>query len=115
MRFLPRLLGAITAAYGVAITVRPALLGRPCGLPDTPANRTLIGGIGVRDAAIGGAMVLAPRGRALQAAVIARVVADASDAVVFGTQLPATDRRWPIARFALAWAAACALSGRWAR
>lgn len=114
MRILPRLLGAITAAYGMAITVRPALLARPCGLPDSPANRTLIGGIGMRDVAIGGAMVLAPRVTALRSAVLARVIADTSDALVFGTRLPAADRRWPIARFALGWAAACALSGRWA-
>ncbi|HVL86168.1 MAG TPA: hypothetical protein VM367_18030 [Pseudonocardia sp.] len=118
MPALPRLLGLLTAAYGLLITVHPRSLARPCGLTDardevSPAVRVLVGGIGVRDAAIGGAMLLAPRGPALRAAVAARVVADASDAVVFGTGLPERDRRLRIAGFALGWAALCALSGRW--
>ena len=77
---------------------------------------TFLASAGIRvliDAAIGGAMLLAPRGPALRAAVAARVVADASDAVVFGTGLPERDRRLRIAGFALGWAALCALSGRW--
>jgi hypothetical protein len=78
MRSLPRILGVITAAYSVAIIVKPVLLARPCGLSDgpdqahvAPAVRTLIDGIGARDVAIGTAMVLAPRGPALQAALCA--------------------------------------------
>jgi hypothetical protein len=117
---LPRILGAITAAYSIVIALRPEVLARPCGLvePDgaaSPGVRTLIGGIGVRDVAIGGAMVLAPRGPALRAAVAARVFSDAADALVFGTRLPARPQRPKIAAFALFWAALCALSGRWAR
>jgi hypothetical protein len=117
---LPRVLGAITAAYSAVIAVRPAVLARPCGLvePDgsvSPGVRTLIGGIGVRDVAIGAAMVLAPRGPALRCAVAARVFADAADAVVFGLQLPARDRRARVAGFAACWAALCAASARWAR
>ncbi|MCX6464162.1 MAG: hypothetical protein NTW05_11300 [Pseudonocardiales bacterium] len=119
MHLLPRVLGAITAAYSVAIVVRPEVLARPCGLtgPDdraAPDVRTLIGGIGVRDIAIGTAMVLAPRGPALRTAVAARVLSDAADAAVFGLRLPARDRRPRIVGFALTWAALCALSGRWA-
>jgi hypothetical protein len=117
---LPRVLGAITAAYSIVIALRPEVLARPCGLVDadgtaSPGVRTLVGGIGVRDIAIGGAMVLAPRGPALRAAVAARAFSDAADAVVFGLQLPQESQRPKIAAFALFWAALCALSGRWAR
>ena len=52
LSWLPRALGAATAAYSVVIIVRPAVLARPCGPADSPAVRTLIGGIGVRDIAI---------------------------------------------------------------
>lgn len=119
MHLLPRVLGAITAAYSIVITVRPEVLARPCGLTDptgeaSAAVRTLIGGIGARDTAIGAAMVLAPYGPALRAAVAARVFADAADVVVFGLQLPDVSRRPRIAGFALFWAALCAWSGGWA-
>jgi hypothetical protein len=118
---LPRVLGFITAAYSVAIAVRPVLLAKPCGLTEgldqrqvSPAVSTLIGGIGVRDAAIGTAMVLAPRGRALRLAILARVAADLGDVVFFGFRLPDPSRRVQIAGFAAAWAGLCALSARWA-
>ncbi|OZM76116.1 hypothetical protein [Pseudonocardia sp. MH-G8] len=118
MRYLPRVLGVLTATYSVAIAVRPVLLARPCGLTRganvDPGVRVLVGGIGARDAAIGTAMVLAPRGPALRVALAARVAADAADALVFGTQLPARDRRPKVVAFALSWAALCALSARWA-
>ncbi|MEV0675087.1 hypothetical protein AB0I60_01050 [Actinosynnema sp. NPDC050436] len=115
MAALTRLLGAATAAYGAAIIAEPKLLARPCGLSDAhgrvePAVRTLVGGIGARDAAIGLAMVLAPAGTALKWAVAARVVSDAADAVVFGLTLPDRAARRKIAAFALSWAAACAVS-----
>lgn len=121
MAFLPRLLGLITALYSVAIAVRPVLLARPCGLDDgpgqqevSPAIRTLIAGIGARDAAIGTAMVLAPRGPALRLAIATRVAADVGDAFFFGTRLPDRRRRPRIAGFAAGWAALCAVSARWA-
>ncbi|WP_219414105.1 hypothetical protein [Pseudonocardia nigra] len=125
MHLLPRVLGAITAAYSLTIIVRPVVLARRCGLTDaagpdgsdtvSPGVRTLIAGIGARDAAIGTAMVFAPRGPALQTAIAARVAADAADALVFGTGLPARDRRPRVAGFAVLWAALCAVSARWAR
>ena len=121
MRTLPRLLGAATALYSVAIIVRPALLARPCGLssgPDGSAVATpvaiLIRAIGARDVAIGTAMVCAPRGSALRIATAARVAADAADALVFGTQLGERDRRMKIGGFAAGWALLCGLSARWA-
>jgi hypothetical protein len=117
----PRVLGLITAAYSVAIGLRPVLLARPCGLaegPDqrhvSPAVATLIGGIGARDAAIGTAMVLAPTGPALRLAIAARVASDLGDAVFFGSKLPDPGRRVRIGLFAAGWATLCALSARWA-
>jgi hypothetical protein len=86
----------------------------PCGLaegPDqrqvAPAVRTLIGGIGARDAAIGTAMVVAPRGPALRLAILAPVAS-------FGSRLPDPSRGARIAGFAAVWAGLCALSARWA-
>lgn len=117
----PRVLGLVTAAYSVAIGLRPVLLARPCGLADGPDRRnvspavaTLIGGIGARDAAIGTAMVLAPRGPALRLAIAARVASDLGDVVFFGSKLPDPSRRVRIGLFAAGWAALCALSARWA-
>ena len=119
MQLLPRILGGITVAYSLLITVRPEVLARPCGLtgPDgraSPGVRTLIGGIGVRDVAIGSAMMCAPRGPALRSAVAARVFSDAADAVVFGARLPAREQRPKVAGFAVFWAGLCAVSARWA-
>src|SRR5947209_15738659 len=101
---LPRVLGVLTAAYSVVIIARPEVLARPCGLTGpggraSAAVRTLIGGIGARDVAIGTAMVLAKRGPALQTAVAARVFSDVADAVVFGLQLPDRGQRPKIAAF----------------
>jgi hypothetical protein len=121
VRILPRLLGAATALYSVAIIIRPALLARPCGLSSGPDGTTvatpvviLIRAIGARDVAIGTAMVCAPRGSALRTATAARVAADAADALVFGTQLGERDRRMKIGGFAAGWALLCGLSARWA-
>jgi hypothetical protein len=115
MPALTRVLGAATAAYSATIIAAPRVLAKPCGLT-TPTGevtqdvRTLIGGIGARDAAIGLAMLFAPPGRPLQVALAARVASDASDALVFGTGLPDRSARRKVAAFALAWAALCAAS-----
>ncbi|GAB3886933.1 hypothetical protein GCM10029964_052040 [Kibdelosporangium lantanae] len=71
-----RVLGALTTAYSVSIIVAPRLLAKPCGLATAAGEvtadvRTLVGGIGARDAAIGVAMMLAPPGRPLQVALAA--------------------------------------------
>jgi hypothetical protein len=115
MPALTRVLGALTAAYSGTIIAAPRVLAKPCGLT-TPTGgvtaevRTLVGGIGARDAAIGLAMVFAPAGRPLQVALAARVVSDAADAVVFGTSLPDRSARRKVAAFAAAWATLCAAS-----
>jgi hypothetical protein len=115
MPVLTRVLGAATAAYSALIIVRPAVLAKPCGLVSTSGEvsagtRTLIGGIGARDAAIGLAMVLARPGRALRVAIAARVAADAADAVIFGLTLPDRRARKKVALFAATWATLCGVS-----
>ncbi|MGJ0119712.1 hypothetical protein ACQ7HM_10940 [Williamsia sp. MIQD14] len=109
----PRVLGAITAAYSAALLVRPSLLARPCGFaPGTAVPRsvaTLIRGIAVRDLAGGVAMVAAPPGAPLTAAIGVRVASDLGDAVVFGAGLTGT-RAPKIAGFAAMWGALCAAS-----
>ncbi|WP_066376545.1 hypothetical protein [Herbidospora mongoliensis] len=112
---LPRILGAITVLYSVAIIVRPRLLAGPCGLVDKageplPGTSTLIAAMGARDLAIGAAMMAAPQGAPLHVAIAARVASDLGDAVSFGTTLPTPAARWRVGGVALAWAAVCALS-----
>ncbi|WP_433868865.1 hypothetical protein [Saccharopolyspora sp. CA-218241] len=68
MPSLPRVLGALTAAYGAGVLVRPALLAGPCELTDergaTPAGiASLARAVGARDLVSGIAMVTAPRVR----------------------------------------------------
>ncbi|GHG02319.1 MULTISPECIES: hypothetical protein [Amycolatopsis] len=115
MPALTRVLGAVTAAYSATIIAAPRVLAKPCGLTTrdggvTAGVRTLIAGIGARDAAIGLAMLLAPAGKPLQVALAARVASDAADAVVFGTNLPDRAARTKVAAFAATWATLCAAS-----
>ncbi|WP_086819691.1 hypothetical protein [Allokutzneria sp. NRRL B-24872] len=115
MSALTRVLGAATAAYGIATAVRPQVLAKPCGLTTpsgdvTASVRTLITAIGMRDTAIGAAMLFAPPGRAQRVAVLTRVASDAADALVFGLTLPDRRARGKAAGVAAGWAALCALS-----
>ncbi|MEV4057051.1 hypothetical protein AB0J55_38095 [Amycolatopsis sp. NPDC049688] len=115
MPVLTRVLGAVTAAYSVTIVAAPRVLAKPCGLTTASGGvsadvRTLIAGIGARDAAIGLAMLFAPAGKPLRFALGARVASDAADAVVFGTGLPDRSARKKVAAFAVTWAALCAAS-----
>jgi hypothetical protein len=57
---LTSLVGAATAAYSAALVAAPRILIGPCGLEDSPDTRTLARALGVRDAAIGLAMIAAP-------------------------------------------------------
>lgn len=104
---LVRALGAATAAYSVAIMVRPVRLARPCGMADADGQvassaATLIRAIGARDAAIGAAMMTVRDSQALQSVSMCRVAADLCDAVVFGTVLSG-QRRAKVAGFAAGW------------
>ncbi|MEW1628810.1 DUF4267 domain-containing protein [Streptomyces sp. NPDC089173] len=111
-----RWVGAATAAYGLGVLVRPALMARPCGLEDedgsVPASAALlIRAMGVRDAAIGIVMLVAKDRSVRQAATACRVVADLGDAALFGTQLPDPAARRKAAAVAGAWGALCAVAG----
>jgi hypothetical protein len=115
MTLLPRILGAATAAYGLAALVRPRILARPTALEDPdgglgPAVRIAAGLIGIRDVVAGGWMAVAPAGPQLRTAIVARALFDAGDAVLFGTISPTPQARRKAATVAGAWSALCALS-----
>jgi hypothetical protein len=105
-----RLLGAVTAAYSAVIVVAPDVLAGPSRLTDAAGRssretRLLVRAVGIRDTAIGVAMMVAPPGAALTAATAARIATDAGDAVAFGIALPSKDTKLKIAGFAAMWAA----------
>jgi hypothetical protein len=85
MTWLPRTLGVLTAAYGLATLVRPAILAKPSGLsagePSSSVS-TLVRAVGARDIAIGTAMAMSS-GRAQQVALAARIASDLGDAVTW--------------------------------
>lgn len=104
-----RAVGAATAAYGLAVTVRPERLARPSGLTDylgTVAEETAtsLRPLGWRDAASGLAMLLAPTGPALKTAAAVRLAADFGDAVLLGATLPRS-RRIPAVAISVGWGA----------
>ncbi len=117
MTFLPRILGAATAVYGLVTLIRPQTLATPVGLvePDgslAPGIRLTAGLIGVRDVVSGGWMAFAPAGPQLRTAIIARALFDAGDAVLFGMLSPTAAARKKAAVVAGGWSALCALSLR---
>ncbi|MGW6916361.1 hypothetical protein ACWGB8_21430 [Kitasatospora sp. NPDC054939] len=92
-RPLLRAVGAATALYGLAVTARPGLLARPSGLAGPngtvpSAVATCLRPLGVRDAANGLAMLLAPDDRTLRTATVLRIAADLGDAVTLVPTLP---------------------------
>lgn len=112
---LPRVLGALTAGYGVAVVVRPGLLAHPCGLTDTdgrPSTATTIltRAVGARDTASGLAMTLATGRRATVTAIGIRVACDTADTILFGLTLPEPKSRGKAARVAGGWGLLCAAS-----
>ena len=115
MSVFPRVMGVLTAAYGVSVLARPDLLAKPSGR--TEADGTVSEGVAVvtralaaRDAASGLAMVFAPAGPALRTAIAVRVGSDISDAVLLGLALPDKDKRRKVVAVALLWGALCAAS-----
>jgi hypothetical protein len=109
---VPRVLGALTAAYGAYTLARPHSLARLAGLstPERPASRAtrnLGVAIGARDLVSGAAMMLAPQGPALRAALAVRVACDAGDAIGFGVAVPPSSRAKVIA-VAAGWGVICA-------
>ncbi|CAB4916116.1 MAG: hypothetical protein F2825_06080 [Actinobacteria bacterium] len=107
MPALTTLTGAATAAYSVAVLVKPDLLLKPCGLASTHDSRALTRLVGARDTAMGLAMVLAPAGAARRAAVGARVASDLGDAAVLGTALKGRPTQGKVLGVAAAWGALC--------
>lgn len=115
LTWIPRLLGAVTAGYSVAIAVEPELFLRPTkliaeGAQPTPGQRALTRAIGGRDLVSGLAMLLAPAGTPLKTAIAVRVGADLADLAVLGSQLPDQDAREKATMVAAGWGALCALS-----
>ncbi|MEJ8279651.1 hypothetical protein [Pseudonocardia spirodelae] len=115
LTWIPRLLGAATAAYGAAVAVKPDVLLAPAklageGRPAPAGAATLARAVGGRDLASGLAMALAPAGTPLKAAIAVRVGADVVDLAVLGSQLPDRDAREKATLVAAAWGALCALS-----
>ena len=110
----PRTLGLLTLGYGGYTLLRPTSLVRAAGLERRPqpvsrSGRTLGRLIGARDTLSGAAMLFAPAGDPLRAAVLARVACDASDVVGFGLSVPARSRAKVIA-VAAGWGVLCASS-----
>ena len=108
MRRLPRILGLLTAGYGLWSLARlTAGLEQQGAL--TPTGAALGRVVGVRDTSSGAAMLLAPAGTPRRAAVAVRVLCDLSDAVALGTTVPSRSRAKVLA-VTLGWAALCAAS-----
>ena len=108
----PRILGALTAAYGAYTFARPHSLMRIAGLepPDLPVSqqRKALGrAIGARDLASGASMMLTPAGMAMQGAIMARVACDLGDAIGFGLAVP-PQFRFRVVAVAAGWGLLCA-------
>lgn len=113
--WFPRLLGVATAAYSVAIIVKPELFLKPTGLikgSEVPSDgqKVLTRAFGGRDLASGVAMALAPAGNPLRTAVAVRTAADVVDLVALGSGLPDQEGREKATMVAAGWGALCALS-----
>jgi hypothetical protein len=118
MIWIPRIVGALTALYGVSAILMPGVIGRHGGYRGWESResgvRLLSAVVGVRDVVSGAAIVAAPRGDALLAAIAARVAFDVSDCVAFGTLLPTPAARRKVAAVAGGWGALAAVSALFA-
>lgn len=113
--WFPRLLGVATAAYSVAIIVKPELFLKPTkllGESGTPSagQKVLTRAFGGRDLATGVAMAIAPAGNPLRTAVAVRTASDIVDLVALGSGLPDQEGREKATLVAAGWGALCALS-----
>jgi hypothetical protein len=112
--WFPRIVGALTAMYGISAVLKPDVIARHGELVDQNDRRSgvflLSVVVGVRDLVSGVAIMAAPAGGVLLAALGARVVFDGSDAVAFGRLLPTARARRKVAAVALGWGAISALS-----
>jgi hypothetical protein len=108
MTWLPRALGVLTAGYGLATLIRPAILAGPSGLAsgEPPAAvSTLVRAVGVRDIASGAAMAVSS-GRAQRIAVGVRIAADLGDVLTWAfSSSPDRDQRRKTMAVGAGWAA----------
>lgn len=115
-QLLPRALGVATLGYGGYTLSRPQSLSAVAGLADraAPTRASLALGrlVGIRDLLSGTAMITAPAGTPLRAAIIARVACDVTDAIGLSASAPRSFRPKVLA-VTLGWAAVCAASVRW--
>jgi hypothetical protein len=106
-----QLMGLLTAAYGVALIVRPDVLMRPVGIQDVDTGTRVARGLGIRDVVSGLAMIVAPPGPALAAAVAARVASDLSDVVSLRALASDVHAQRNVTIAGTGWATACAVTG----
>ena len=110
--WFPRIVGVLTAVYGLSAIVRPEVIARHGELDDPAIRRSgvalLSGIVGVRDVVSGVGIVVAPSGGIL------RVTFDAGDAALFGSLLPTRQARRKFAVLASGWGGVSALSMIWA-
>ena len=104
-----RAVAVLTAAYSVAITIRPEILAGPCRLTNddgtVPADvAQLTRSIGTRDAAMAAALAVAPPGYPMRVLAAARVLSDGADAAWFARMVP-DGQRAKVAGVAAGWAA----------
>lgn len=105
---LPAILGGLTAAYGAAVLVKPAVFAKPIGLAGSDGSVSagvgaLCRAVGVRDLASGLAMVAARTPGETRLAIAVRVAADVGDAVILGLSLPDADARRKAAAVGVIW------------
>ena len=118
MTTFPRVMGALTLAYSVAVVARPKVLAGPCGLTDdlgqVPRDvASAVRALSTRDAVISAAMLVAPAGPALRTVTVVRGLCDLSDGLTLG--LPAEpETRKKVIAVGGAWGALVLLSRRWA-
>lgn len=105
-----RVVGVATLAYGASLAIRPATLTSPARLPETPGYEWFARAIGVRDVLSGASLVAtAADPERARWAVTARVLADASDVVVFGVLCPPSAKAKAMA-IAAGYGLTCALT-----
>jgi hypothetical protein len=112
--WFPRIVGLLTAAYGISAVLKPGVIARHGELASPSHRRAAVAllsaTVGIRDLVSGVAIVVAPGGGVLLAALGARVVLDAGDAAAFGRLLPTRAGRRKVAAVALAWGGVSALA-----
>jgi hypothetical protein len=119
MTAFPRIMGALTLAYSVAVVARPKVLAGPCELVDDRGEvprdvATAVRAVSTRDAIVSGLMLVAPAGPALRTITTARALCDLSDAVAFGATAKTGAGRKKIVGVAAGWGSLVLLSRRWA-